>query len=165
MTAVLNNGVTGASLVSDELFNRLVTRIVTREGLDRPEAEAVMADALAFLKACSVPHGRPLVPSAKVDIGWHTFILDTLEYERFCWNLAGRFLHHVPTDPSEGEDGGEDQAAALARTVAAIHSTGLTLHPELWERCAGDCEAKDCRAKDCSQCHAGCSDRPRHGAA
>ncbi|MBP2472406.1 hypothetical protein JOF53_001278 [Crossiella equi] len=147
---------TGASLVSPDLFARLVGRLVRKEGMTQAGAEAIMADALAFLNACAQPHQRRLSPSAKVDLGWHPFILDTKEYERFCHTLAGRFLHHVPIDPAASgeEDDEESAAAALARTVEAIQETGLTVHPELWPLA----EAIACRK--CSQCHNGCSDDP-----
>jgi hypothetical protein len=31
-----------------------------------------------------------------VDEAWHTFILFTEEYENFCRNIVGKFLHHRP---------------------------------------------------------------------
>ena len=36
-------------------------------------------------------------PSHAVDLAWHTHVLDTREYfERFCPEVLGRVLHHVP---------------------------------------------------------------------
>ena len=29
---------------------------------------------------------------------WHTFLLFTRKYARFCQQVAGRFLHHTPVD-------------------------------------------------------------------
>jgi len=38
------------------------------------------------------------MPSQIVDVAWHEFILFTKEYEKFCENAFGRFLHHTPTE-------------------------------------------------------------------
>lgn len=48
-----------------------------------------------------------LNPNAKysmagpVDNLWHTFILFTQKYVKFCEQLAGHFIHHIPTSSSE----------------------------------------------------------------
>jgi hypothetical protein len=39
-----------------------------------------------------IPYGI----TGKVDDMWHTFILFTREYARFCDEVAGTFLHHTP---------------------------------------------------------------------
>ena len=31
-----------------------------------------------------------------VDNYWHTFLLFTYEYEKFCKRVLGRFMHHAP---------------------------------------------------------------------
>ncbi|MET8534510.1 hypothetical protein ABZV67_21920 [Streptomyces sp. NPDC005065] len=38
------------TLISDELFGRLVNRIVKDEGVDQPLAERIMTDAVAALR-------------------------------------------------------------------------------------------------------------------
>jgi len=35
--------------------------------------------------------------SPEVDNLWHTFILYTKDYEKFCHEIFGYFLHHCPT--------------------------------------------------------------------
>ena len=60
----------------DTLFTRLSARIVTDHDMDHSAAERIMDQALAFLGKCAVS-AEPLSPSATVDIGWHTFILNT----------------------------------------------------------------------------------------
>lgn len=34
--------------------------------------------------------------STEVDNLWHTFLLFTKEYQQFCSDMFGRFIHHVP---------------------------------------------------------------------
>ncbi|TQV71108.1 hypothetical protein FLL45_22540 [Aliikangiella marina] len=38
------------------------------------------------------------MPSRVVDLAWHEFILFTKQYNSFCQNAFGRFLHHTPTE-------------------------------------------------------------------
>ncbi len=145
MTAVIAEPVTGRSLVSAELFDKLASRIAVEEGFDRPFAERIMEQTLAFLKACADNPGLGLSPSRWVDIGWHAFVLHTRDYADFCAQVAGRFVHHEPTDDEDGDPGD-----ALAPTLAAIEASGYTLDAELWPVAA-----------KCSQCHAGCVDSPK----
>jgi hypothetical protein len=64
------------------------------------------------------------MPSKGVDLLWHEFILDTVEYERFCRQAYGRTLHHAPErtiDPAA-------QAEGVARTFAmACRDEGIQL--------------------------------------
>ncbi|WP_433241491.1 glycine-rich domain-containing protein [Streptosporangium sp. CA-135522] len=137
------------TLIAPELFNRLVGRI----RIDHPEhahqAEQIMTEALAFLGTCAVNPGASLGPSDLVDIGWHTFLMYTEDYARFCEDVAGRFIHHTPDDV-EGTEGG----AALAVTIAAIEAAGYPVNKNLWPKGA------ECTSK-CNQCHAGCYDSPK----
>lgn len=61
----------------------------------------------AFLHGSSVP-----MFSKDVDEVWHAFILFTREYEQFCKETFGSFVHHVPTTKAE----------KLARTPESIKS-------------------------------------------
>lgn len=139
---------TGRELLGADLFERLAARITDEHtGFDRPFAERIVDQSAAFLAACAVNGGEPLAPSRTVDIGWHTFILHTRDYATFCERIAGRFLHHVPETPEQGEP--SRAAAERERTSAAITAAGYALDGELWPAAA-----------DCTQCHAGCSNSP-----
>ncbi|MFG2194876.1 glycine-rich domain-containing protein [Streptomyces sp. NPDC048639] len=139
------------TLLGSELVNRLATRIVKdHPGIDLPFADRIVTQTAAFLAACGDNTGQPLSPSGSIDVGWHTFILHTREYAAFCQRIAGHFVHHVPTDPDEGEEG--TAAAARQRTLEAITAADYTVDLELWPEMS-----------DCSQCHAGCSDSPNSG--
>ncbi|WP_245848581.1 glycine-rich domain-containing protein [Lentzea kentuckyensis] len=127
----------------DGLFNRLVARVVNDEGHDRELAERIVDQALVFLKACAVNDGLPLAPSRLVDLGWHTFILHTRDYADFCERIAGRFIHHVPTDdiPEERAD----------HMIVALARTGLAIDDDLWS---------GAQAGSCTGCANGCHDDP-----
>lgn len=97
--------------------------------------------------ACALNPEARLVPSELVDHGWHAFILHTREYAAFCEKIAGRFIHHVPMVPGEGDQGS-------VSAVDAMRAAGIEVDADLWGRTA------DCNEK-CHQCHAGCYDSPR----
>ncbi len=67
----------------------------------RAEARAIFEDVLRFLWLGAQPATGELpilAPQLAVDEMWHTFILRTEDYDRFCAKYLGRFLHHRPTD-------------------------------------------------------------------
>ncbi|MEU9861349.1 hypothetical protein AB0D99_10755 [Streptomyces sp. NPDC047971] len=139
-----------ATLVDPELLERLATRIAKdHPEIDMPTAHRIVGQTAAFLAAGARAPEQVLVPSALVDIGWHTWILHTVDYDTFCQRIAGRFIHHVPTDEDETVPGGP--AGAHERTLAAIAAAGYVVDQDLWLH-AGD---------ECSQCHQGCHNSPK----
>jgi hypothetical protein len=139
-----------STLLDRETRNRLADRITA----DHPDITAGMAQrivnqTLAFVATSGRTPGQGMSPSRLVDIGWHTFILHTVDYARYCEGVASRFVHHVPAE-NAGEAPGE-AAAVLTRTMSAIEDAGFALDTELW-----------LGAADCSQCHEGCTDSPNN---
>jgi hypothetical protein len=138
---------TGTELINPVLFARLALRIRR----DHPDLAArfehrILDQALAFLATCAVTT-VPIGPSELVDIGWHTFMLDTAPYAAFCDRIAGQFIHHVPDDSLDGAPAGP----SIAATIAAITVAGYQIDDDLWTIGA---------AAECTQCHAGCHDSP-----
>ncbi|GAA2228611.1 MULTISPECIES: hypothetical protein [Streptomyces] len=136
------------TLVDPEVTDRLARRITA----DHPEiteatARRIVGQAAAFIAASGNQPGQSLAPSKLVDYGWHAFILHTVDYTRFCEEVVGRFVHHVPTDENDETPGGPQ--ATRERTLAAITAAGYAVDEELWPDMA-----------DCHQCHAGCTDSP-----
>jgi hypothetical protein len=141
-------------LVPAETMQRLAARIVKdHREIDQAIARRIVGQAAAFLAASGQRPGAELAPSKLVDIGWHTFILHTVDYALFCERVAGRFIHHIPTD--DGDQAPGDGAAARGRTLAAITDAGYAIDHDLWPEAA--------KMGECSQCHAGCSDSPNSG--
>ncbi|MFF5077158.1 glycine-rich domain-containing protein [Actinoplanes sp. NPDC000266] len=150
VTLVTDGLAEGRTLIDPELFDRLARRIKAEHpDLDDGMPQRILDQALAFL-GTSATATRPLGPSESVDIGWHTFILYTVDYAAFCERVAGRFIHHVPDD-----QGGTPPTipTTLTDTMTAIRTAGFALDAALWPGTA-DCSTK------CSQCHAGCTDSP-----
>jgi hypothetical protein len=116
------------SLVSGVTFDRLVGRIVKEEGFDRSVAEEIMEAAICFLVICAENPDESFSPSPIVDIGWHTFILYTREYAKFCNEVAGRFIHHAPNDMPDAPQ----TPGGLQRTIDHIVANGLPYNALLW---------------------------------
>jgi hypothetical protein len=140
-----------ATLVDPEVTERLTRRITAdHPKITEATARRIVGQAAAFIAASGKQPGQSLAPSKLVDHGWHAFILHTVDYARFCEQVVGRFVHHVPTDEDDEMPGGAQ--ATRERTLAAIAAAGYTVDEELWPDMA-----------DCTQCHAGCTDSPNSG--
>ncbi|MFE0875334.1 hypothetical protein ACFW4X_10700 [Streptomyces smyrnaeus] len=120
---------TGARhLVPDDQFAAVTRTVRTNNpGMTVEIAERIVAEALAFVAACSLPHSRGLRPSRTVDEGWHALILHTKVYEALCAQL-GCFVHHVPEPP----DPSRHDVGELDRTQQAIAAAGYRTDPLLW---------------------------------
>lgn len=127
-------------LVDDQLWDRLVNRIAKDESMERHLAERAMDQALAFLTLCARAPKVGYSPSPLVDIGWHTFILYTKEYASFCEQVAGRFIHHEPSDVP-GVDYGTGN---IAKTVTALRTHGIVVDEPLWANTGHDCGGGAC---------------------
>jgi hypothetical protein len=66
--------------------------------------------------ACLYADGKTLgMPSRAVDIAWHEFILMTREYQSFCDEAFGYYLHHSPEETMD-----EAMPAGLRRTLTTL---------------------------------------------
>jgi hypothetical protein len=137
------------ALISDDVRDRLVRQLIKEHaGMTGDEAVRIVDATVAFLKVCADNPDGHFRPSLRVDLGWHQFILNTVDYAEFCERVAGRFLHHVPEDRTPPRATLPDTAKMLAPTVDAMHAAGFTVDPELWATA---------HSASCSQCHAGCT--------
>lgn len=137
-TAQGDHQLTHKGVISEELWSRLVTRIVKDEHMERAFAERIMDQALGFLRLTAVDPTTSYSPSPLVDIGWHTFILYTREYASFCHRVAGHFIHHAPSD----EPGVDYASGRATSTVVAMLQHGFAVDEALWNS-AADCDKCD----------------------
>lgn len=154
MTATTSEITSGAklayrNLIGDQLWERLVHRLVRDEAIERDLAERIMNEALGFLQLCAREPDGKFSPSATVDIGWHVFVLYTKDYANFSQRVAGRFLHHEPTD-----DPGTDYSDGFIpkQTMQVMRKYG-PVDEMLWTQ-AASCEGGG--GGGGSSCHGGC---------
>lgn len=75
----------------------LVERLRKELSLSEKEAGALFVDMLRFLYLCANDEKqRSFSPPHLIDEAWHTFIIFTKDYEQFCRQNFGFFVHHVP---------------------------------------------------------------------
>ena len=98
--------------------NRAVAdRLVREYGLSEEEAEVLFQDTIKFLALTG--NGMKISPPARIDLGWHNFILHTRDYAAFCQECFGYFIHHEPLSglTYEGLMLDAAETATLARRV------------------------------------------------
>jgi hypothetical protein len=69
-----------------------------------------------FRLAARHPKAKLSMPSVAVDALWHEMVLHTREYQEFCDQALGRFLHHVPESSMTGEEAAANRAKRLQET-------------------------------------------------
>ena len=89
------------------LDQRLAAR---RPELSEAQRRLVFAALGEYFQLCrTAKKGMVAMPSQAVDDAWHEFILFTRQYQRFCANSFGRFLHHTPAEamraPTQAQEG------------------------------------------------------------
>src|SRR6266446_5709562 len=88
-----------AALLRDVLAYKnpdVVERISREHQLTIEDAESVFRDTVRFLYLAGATDVKPLVPTKNIDKGWHSFLMFTRDYAKFCEAYFGRFIHHEP---------------------------------------------------------------------
>jgi hypothetical protein len=77
---------------------------------------------------------------------WHTFIIFTSSYARFCMTLGGDFIHHLPEMPSETEIvRGEASKGSYINFLKDYQKLiGEEATMELWPRPVGELSSPSC---------------------
>jgi hypothetical protein len=107
---------------------RVLDDFLARYRLPRADAQELFDDVLRFLwvaeRAAALGHESfPILrPQLLLDEMWHTFLLRTRDYERFCARYFGGFCHHLPA-PKRGKQTPltrDDLARVLDLVVAEL---------------------------------------------
>lgn len=144
-------GAPSPHIVSERLerfdFSPVTARLQRKGMAEAPELER---EFKRFATLWAVERGTPLSPSKPVDEYWHAIVLDTKRYSAFCETVYGRFIHHIPDDPVEGEVRDND---SYRRTLAA-YERNFGKPPEKFWPAASECVGDSCHAPDA--CHNNC---------
>lgn len=122
------------------LWDKQVALLMRDYPYDSVMATRVLGQGYAYLLTAMRHRDEKLglAPSALVDIGVHTIILDTMAYADLCETYnGGKFLHHIPLVDFK-EDG------SVMRTADLIATDGWHVDLPLWADAA-----------KCSPCHPG----------
>jgi hypothetical protein len=137
-------------LLDRQIWERLSKRLCREKGFTLSQNNEVVDGTLGFLKMCADHPNRVFSPSPIVDIGWHEFLMYTKEYQAFCQQVAGRFIHHSPTDiPGQKKKG-----STLKNTVRFMVAHSIPFHADQWQAAGSICDAGGCshdvQAADCN---------------
>ncbi len=125
----------------------LVARFQEKLGLTHEEAVQFFNDIKRFLYLCAVSP-ETISPNETLDFGWHEFILFTRDYNHFCQNYFGRFIHHRPRHPDDPPTKGEGgkRALALAHKVFGNNLSENWRYPRLEGAGSDPCDNCGCNA-------------------
>ena len=93
---------------------RFVIQRLVESGMSIQDALSYKRDFQKFI-ILTLIYNRPIVPSRNADIFWHEFILYTETYSEFCQNIAGRFIHHRPSNSPKNSRSNCHEAMPMAR--------------------------------------------------
>jgi len=99
----------------------VVERIAKEAKVTLEEAQSIFEDTLRFLYLAAVTN-KPVVPTKKIDEGWHNFIMFTRDYNEFCHEYLGHFVHHCPVTSKTPKS--DVNLAAMTIELATKHIGG-----------------------------------------
>jgi hypothetical protein len=121
--------------------NLLIMRFIKEYDVSETEARERFQETKKFLLLCSTDRNTAFVPSKKIDVMWHQFILNSRDYFCFC-ELLGGYVHHQPSEMPQPE--------GYEKTLEGLRKVFGELNPNYWnEKFAED---EDCSSSDCSCC-------------
>ncbi|MCG8093089.1 MAG: hypothetical protein JAZ17_05575 [Candidatus Thiodiazotropha endolucinida] len=74
--------------------NTIVNSFSEKNSISIEEASIIFSRLEAYFN--DVASGSNKAPEPHLDEAWHHFILDTKNYENYCIENYGAFIHHVP---------------------------------------------------------------------
>jgi hypothetical protein len=83
--------------VIDYPIPHVVARFCKDHGVSQEEAKKYERELKRYLiLACEYSDSNLPMLSTEVDNLWHTFLLFTKDYQKFCDEMLGIFVHHIP---------------------------------------------------------------------
>ncbi len=138
--------VTGMTAMTDEMLEKLhraehtdlsrVTRVLTAtrsQYIPPEEANTIIRDLKRFL-SLNLLVKEPdydFVPSFKIDLAWHEFILHTRDYYDFCNILVGGYIHHLPQE-SRAESRAQVSGEPFFYTKTKLREFYGAMPPFIW---------------------------------
>ncbi len=84
--------------IQDYDLSFVANRLRRKKILSEHKIDSAIIEFKRFITMIVLGHAKMSVPCREVDEVWHAFILYTKEYEQFCTEINGTFIHHCPHD-------------------------------------------------------------------
>ena len=129
-------------------MDKIVERYAKDNNIDIDTARMHERELKRFL-SLSIVCKSPIGMRGPVDELWHTFITFTVEYEKFCNQVAGHFIHHVPTDESSSPEAMRESVAAFDELYADVfgHEPPIEAWPKTEAKCSSCTDCITCLVK------------------
>jgi len=93
----------------------VASRFSKKYNIDIETSNQILEDAKRFLLLSANNPGKMFITPELfiIDQMWHTFLLFTHDYHRFCKENVGRYLHHQPTVSNKTIETSDDENTYL----------------------------------------------------
>ena len=139
-------------------MNDILRHYALDNELDWETAKEHEREIKRYLALCAINPKVSYGMKGQIDELWHTFIMFTREYQKFCKEVAGGFIHHVPNVPDEFGNKVKSGADSYIKFLTDYEiSFGEEAPKHLWPRLpqkhtiAADCGG-DISCAGCSGC-------------
>lgn len=108
--------------IQEHRFPSLLSKTVsaTYPHLDATQLQKVLRGLKQYFQICHRAGKTPVsMPSQVVDVAWHAYILSTRQYQQFCDQAFGRFLHHTPAEAMQNKTLAQDGIKRAWRIACA----------------------------------------------
>lgn len=110
-------------------------------------------ELVRFLSLCAtgINAGKFYGMMGAIDELWHTFVIFTREYSRFCDQVAGRFMHHVPEVEGAVSEGTLEHYLAFLHDYETVY--GEAAPTAYWPRPKMDAFGAEAACMGCKGCN------------
>lgn len=122
-------------------MEKVIARYMDEAEVDPQRAAGHERELKRFLALCAIYHG-PIGMRGKVDELWHEFLMFTEDYHRFCDELGGKFIHHIPN--SNDMSPGYRRKSALRFNAAYKATFGTEPEENFWPKLQPNAEGVAC---------------------
>lgn len=127
---------------------QVIRKLQDKEGLAEEEAKNLFQDTLRFLYLCGTGNGGH-VPTARIDLAWHYFVLFTKDYRDFCDRYFGRFIDHQPGHQAETKAQTLQQINNTLQQARSVFGQALSRN---WSYGAANCDGGTTNCQDPPPC-------------
>jgi len=114
-------------------MSAVVGRYCKNTGEPPERALRIANETKKFLILCALDHDQGYAIQDPIDEMWHTFILFTKPYFKFCRALGKPYIHHAPTEENHRKATGQVRLDSYAKLLKDYETTfGFAPPTDIW---------------------------------
>jgi len=137
---------------------KIKARYMKEHAVNLETADIMEQELKRFLIVCAECSDGEIGMAGPIDDFWHTFIIFTHDYEKFCEQLNGKLIHHIPLNETDAEKPSKNELTAYQRFLS-LYEQVFEEKPniEIWPQ---ESELAGCLScQSCARCLT-CMSRP-----